>query len=70
MFVMIEETRGVPNNCSLRVGGTDGSYARCRATKNWCIHRSPLGTDNEVEDVECPFDKHDVIQLEYRKQDG
>ena len=69
MYLQVTDTEGNPCRCVLREGGSDGSYARCRATKDWCILRSPPGhCKNEVEGMVCPWDKHDVVQLEYRKK--
>jgi len=55
MFAVIKDTKGVPGSCALEYDS--GMCMRCRASHDMC----------KIDGGECPFDKHNVIQLEYRK---
>ena len=70
MFTCIVDTKGIPGSCALQqIFGEDTFYSRCRATKNFCVvAKDDPSTSRDLKDVECPFAKHSVIQLEYRKQ--
>jgi len=69
VFTYITDTDGVPGSCPLQDIPSGYKYlSRCKATKDYCIIAKEGRGGKEVDALVCPFDKHDVVQLEYRKR--
>ncbi len=72
MFVVIQDTNGFPGSCPLMTTPSGYKYlSRCKATKDFCViaKEGPHHHFEDIKALECPFDKHNVVQLKYRKRD-
>jgi len=61
VFRIVKEINNIQKDCPLQVPSRPGSFLKCLATGDMC--------KNDGGGI-CPFDHDDVVQIEYRNNNG